>query len=162
MQQFYAKPLVYTPSSTKRQIVLLASSQNWIRTLDAVTGTLIASRQIQPAFNASEVNCGDTVNFLGVTGTPIIAPQTDTVYFFAKTYKPNYRVPGNTGLLNGVYYFYAINVITLNDVPGFPILIDGSVAQNDPLRYFHGGLTIQRTVRHKLKFSCNKYSEKLK
>jgi iron transport multicopper oxidase len=53
---------------------------------------------------------------------------------------------GNTGLVNGVYYFYAINAITLNDVPDFPVFIDGSVAQNYPLRYFHGGLTIQRTA----------------
>jgi hypothetical protein len=145
-KQFYAKPLVYTPSSTNQQLVLLASSQNWIRTLDAVTGVLTASRQVQPAFIASEANCTDTLNFVGVTGTPVIDPNTDTAYFFVKTYIPNYRVPGSTGLLNGVYYFYAINVITLEDVPGFPVLIDGTVAQNDPLRYFIGGVTIQRTV----------------
>lgn len=136
--------------------MLLASSQNWIRTLDAVTGAAIASRQVQAAFNASEVSCRDTANFLGVTGTPVIDPETDTAYFFVKTYIPNYRVAGNTGLLNGVYYFYAVNVITLEDVPGFPVLIDGTVAQNDPLRYFHGGLTIQRTVSYEYGYSSIK------
>jgi hypothetical protein len=88
----------------------------------------------------------DPAHYLGVTGTPVIDPVTDTAYFFVKTHIQNYRAPGNAGILNGVYYFYAVNVITLKDVPGFPILVDGTVAQNDPLRYFHGGLTIQRTV----------------
>ncbi len=111
-----------------------------------MTGAPIASRQVQAPFDATVYNCRDTVNTLGITGTPVIDPKTDTAYFFVKTYKPNYRVPGNTGLLNGVYYFYAVNVVTLKDVPGFPILIDNTVAFNDPLRYFHGGLTIQRPV----------------
>jgi hypothetical protein len=39
-EQFYAKPLVFTPASTGVQILFLASSQNNIRTLNAKTGAV--------------------------------------------------------------------------------------------------------------------------
>lgn len=80
----------------------------------------------------------------GITGTPTIDINTDIVYFYAKTYIPNRLVPGNTGVQNGVYYFYAVSITTLQDVPGFPILVDGSQYDNDPRRYFIGGTTLQR------------------
>jgi hypothetical protein len=48
-----------------------------------------------------------------------------------------------TGVYNGVYYFYSININTLQDVNP-PLLIDGSVSQNDPRRYFVGGTILQR------------------
>lgn len=47
-------------------------------------------------------------------------------------------------MYNGVYYFYAVDVKTLQDVPGFPILVDGSVADNDKRMYFVGGVILQR------------------
>jgi hypothetical protein len=114
--------------------------------LDAATGALIASRQVQTPFLSSDVGCSDSPNFIGITGTPVIDPNTETVYFFAKSYIPNYRAAGSTGLLNGVMYFYAVNIVTLKDVPGFPVLIDGTAMQNDPQRYFFGGIQNQRAV----------------
>ncbi|KAL9085044.1 MAG: hypothetical protein Q9165_007785 [Trypethelium subeluteriae] len=144
-EQFYAKPLVYTPSAAgSNQIVFLASSQNWIRTLDAKTGALINRRQVQTPFLQSDIGCTDIPNTIGITGTPVIDPNTDIAYFYAKTYIPNFRTSGNTGTFNGVYYFYAVNVNTLQDVPGFPLLVDGSVADNDPRKYFVGGVILQR------------------
>jgi hypothetical protein len=85
----------------------------------------------------------DIPNTIGITGTPTIDPATDIVYFFSKTYIPNYRVAGNTGISNGVYYFHAVNINTLADVYP-PVLIDGSVADNDPAKYFVGGVILQR------------------
>lgn len=35
----------------------------------------------------------------------------------------------------GIYKFYAVDVLTLADKPGFPILIDGHYADNDNSRY---------------------------
>lgn len=40
--------------------------------------------------------------------------------------------------------FYAIDVLDLTDRPGFPVLIDGHNADNDPARYFLGGTVLQR------------------
>lgn len=42
-----------------------------------------------------------------------------------------------------MYYFHAVNVNTLADVYA-PVLIDGSVADNDPRKYFVGGIILQR------------------
>lgn len=74
----------------------------------------------------------------------MIDPQTEIAYFYAKTYIPNYRAAGSTGVYNGVYYFYAVHVSDLSDVDGFPILVEGSVADNDPRKYFVGGTILQR------------------
>ena len=92
----------------------------------------------------SEIGCTDIPNYIGIIGTPVIDPNTDTVYFFSKTYIPNYRIQGQTGVLNGVYYFHGVNINTLQDVPGYPILIDGSQSDNAPAKYFIGGLILQR------------------
>ena len=40
--------------------------------------------------------------------------------------------------------FFAIDVVDLTDRPGFPVLIDGHNADNDPTRYFIGGTVLQR------------------
>jgi len=65
------------------------------------------------------------------------------VYFFSKTYIPNLRVAGATGTSNGVYYFHSVNINTLQDTSP-PLLIDGSHADNAPLKYFVGGVILQR------------------
>ena len=46
--------------------------------------------------------------------------------------------------LPGVYKMYAVRLPSLADVPGFPVVIDGSFASNDPNRYFTGGTVLQR------------------
>lgn len=41
---------------------------------------------------------------------------------------------GPLGTLAGQYKFYAVHLPTLTDVTGFPIIIDGNNAVNDPTR----------------------------
>lgn len=135
--------MTYTPLAGGNQLLFLASSQNWIRTLDAKAGTIINQRQVHTPFLQSDIGCTDIPGTIGIIGTPVIDPTTDIAYFFSKSYIPNLRVAGNTGTPNGVYYFHGVNVNTLADVFS-PILIDGSVAQNDPRRYFVGGVILQR------------------
>lgn len=84
---FYAKPLVYTPNGYPNELVILASNQNWLRLVDGLTGALVNSKQLEPPFQSVDSNCGDIPNTVGITGTPIIDPQTDNMYFFAKGYK---------------------------------------------------------------------------
>ncbi|KAL8708353.1 MAG: hypothetical protein Q9220_006733 [cf. Caloplaca sp. 1 TL-2023] len=139
-ERWYAKPLVYTPPGQK-QLVFTASNQNWIRTVDAVTGAPINARQVQPPFLQSDIGCTDMPDTIGISGTPVIDPNTNTAYFFAKGYQ-NGAASG--GVAKGVYQFYAVNVLDLTDRPGFPVLIDGNNADNDPARYFLGGTVLQR------------------
>lgn len=63
-ERWYAKPLVYTPPGQK-QLVFTASNQNWIRTVDAVTGAPINARQVQPPFLQSDLGCPDMPDFIG-------------------------------------------------------------------------------------------------
>ena len=84
---FYAKPLVYTPSGYPNELVILASNQNILRIVDGLTGALVNSILLEPPFQATDADCGDIINTIGVTGTPIIDSATDNMYFFAKGYK---------------------------------------------------------------------------
>jgi hypothetical protein len=70
-------PLVYTPLAGGPQLLILASSQNWIRTLDAKTGDAISSRQEHTPFLQSDVGCTDIPNYIGIIGTPVIDPTSD-------------------------------------------------------------------------------------
>ncbi|KAI9776670.1 MAG: hypothetical protein M1835_005454, partial [Candelina submexicana] len=164
-EQFYAKPLVYTPPSTGVQIVFIASSKNYIRTMNAKDGTPLLERQVHPPFLQAEIGCNDIPNYIGIIGTPVIDPDAEIAYFFSKTYIPDFRAPGPTGVFNGVYYFHSVSVNTLQDVQP-PLLIDGSFADNDPRKYFIGGVILQRPALTKIgKFvyggfggHCDKYN----
>lgn len=81
-ETWYAKPLLYTPSGSSQQLVITASNMNIVRVMDAKTGNLISQRQLTSPFLQSDIPCYDIPNFIGVTGTPIIDPSTDTLYGF--------------------------------------------------------------------------------
>ncbi|KAK4207364.1 hypothetical protein QBC37DRAFT_327498, partial [Rhypophila decipiens] len=147
-EYFHAKPLVWTPPGSTNELVIVVSNQNNIRVLDGATGALQYSRLVQQPFMASDSNCGDILYSIGITSTPYIDPQTDIMYFFSKGYKAG-KGPGDpndpgSGAINGVYKMYAVRLPTLVDVPGFPVIIDGSNADNDRTRYFLGGTHLQR------------------
>jgi hypothetical protein len=130
LEQFYAKPLVYTPSTTGEQVVLVFSEQNRIFSLNAVNGTLVASRDLsvdgEVPFNVADLgSCNDISGTIGITGTPVIDPTTDTIYFWAKSY----LAPGLSGYQNGAFYFHAIDAATLKERPGFPVNIQGETGK---------------------------------
>lgn len=63
---------------------------------------------------------------IGVTGTGVIDPETETLYFVAKTYKQGFT----SGRLNGEMLFHAVDVNTLNERPGFPTSLEGAIFRN--------------------------------
>jgi iron transport multicopper oxidase len=139
-----AKPLVYTPlkgSYGGGQVVVAVSETNWVYVLDAVNGTVYNSRQLHRPFLPSDLGCGDVTPQVGITGTPVIDPDTDIMYLYSKTY-----LGTQNGVYNGVYYFHAIDVNTLSDVYP-PVNVNGGPADNDPYHgvYFTGGTHLQRT-----------------
>jgi hypothetical protein len=86
--------------------------------------------------------CGDIANSnIGITGTPVIDPETSTLYVFAKSYIN--REP-NAGRDNGRYFMFALDVLTLQDRPGFPVDLEGTPADNDPRKVFQAGKHLQR------------------
>jgi hypothetical protein len=127
-EQFQATPLVYTPSSTGVQVVLAFSMQNKIYSLDAVNGTRYASRDLSAGgevpFLATDLpGCYDITPLIGITGTPVIDPTTDTIYFWAKSYGSASQ--SGSGWQNGIYRFHAIDAVTLQEKPGFPVVLQG-------------------------------------
>jgi len=145
-EQYYAKPIVYTPTGFGRQVVLVFSEQNKMYVLDAVNGTLYHSRDLgaegESPFLVSDLGgCNDIQGTVGITGTPVIDPSSDTVYFWAKSYKPGYT----TGVWNAMYRFHAIDAFTLAERAGFPTWIEGKAPDNDNTRSFTGGIILQRT-----------------
>lgn len=75
-------------------------------------------------------------------GTGVIDPSTDTWYLAAKTYED--QTDQVKGLDNGRYFFHAIDVNTLDEKPGFPKPLEGTIAKNNPKRVFQGGKHLQR------------------
>lgn len=138
---FLAKPLTYTPNGYANELVIVVSNQNIVRVIDGVSGQVLNARTLDPPFQATDSMCGDISPTIGITGTPIIDPATDTMYFFSKGYKNGAT---GSGTLNGQYKFYAVKIPTLTDVAGFPIIIDGHYANNDNTRYFVGGTLLNR------------------
>lgn len=49
-----------------------------------------------------------------------------------------------TAIATARYYFHALQLPDLTEVSGFPVMIDGHHADNDPTRYFLGGTVLQR------------------
>ena len=66
-EQVYPQPLVYTPPGEK-QYVYVASEMNYVYKLDAVSGAIIASRQLFIPFLVSDlVTCNDISGLVGST-----------------------------------------------------------------------------------------------
>ncbi|KAI4115242.1 MAG: hypothetical protein LQ345_004126 [Seirophora villosa] len=142
LEQIFHQPLVYTLDDGI-QYVFIATSQNNVYKINAKTGTIVASRNLHIPFLTQEIiPCLDINPNVGVTGTGVIDPSTDTWYLAAKTYED--QTDQVKGLDNGRYFFHAIDVNTLDEKPGFPKPLEGTIAKNNPKRVFQGGKHLQR------------------
>ncbi|KAF1951000.1 hypothetical protein CC80DRAFT_481630 [Byssothecium circinans] len=144
-EKHYAKPLVHTLQSGK-QIVFTASTENVIRSIDAATGEVLAERQVAQPWAMSGARCESESRNMGIMGAPVVYPDYDIAFFYAKSYIEDYRAPGGAApAINGVYYLYAVYLETLLDVYKFPLSMDDYPADNDARRIFIGGLVLQQT-----------------
>ena len=142
-EQVFSQPLVYTLDDSI-QYVFLATTQNNIYKLNAKTGVIVAQRNLHVPFWVTDLSgCVDINPFVGVTATGTIDPTTDTWYLTAKTYQDQ-SVFTAQGRPAGRYYFHAINLNDLSERSGFPVNLEGTVATNNPVRSFNGGIHHQR------------------
>ncbi|KAK0712398.1 hypothetical protein B0T26DRAFT_752635 [Lasiosphaeria miniovina] len=109
-EMFHAKPLVWTPPGGANEYVTVVSNQNVIRVLDGLTGAVVQQRTLDPPFLASDAQCGDIPNTIGITSTPVIDPSTNITYLYSKGYK-NGAAGG--GAINGQYKLYAVRLPSL-------------------------------------------------
>ena len=111
--QVYAQPLVADG------ILLVVTEDDWIYGLDPATGAVKWSRNVGTPFLASEIaGCTDLVPNIGITGTPVIDPDTGIAYFYAKTYS---ALPKEA-----IWQLHAVSMATGAEQAGFPVTISGS------------------------------------
>ncbi|KAJ9144046.1 WSC-domain-containing protein [Pleurostoma richardsiae] len=143
-EQIYSQPLVYTPSDGV-QYVYFATTQNNVYKLNAKTGEIVASRNLHIPFLTADLDgCVDINPTVGVTSTGVIDPDTDTLYLTAKTYLNQDGGTAAQGRDNGRYYFHALDVNDLTERENFPVNLEGTLARNNPVRMFTGGIHHQR------------------
>ncbi len=70
-------PVVYTPSRSTTDPVIVGSIQNIARVVKSSPGAIIASKTLDAAYNSSDSNCYDGAT-VGITGTPVIDNTTGT------------------------------------------------------------------------------------
>ncbi|KAI9047948.1 hypothetical protein LZ554_007750 [Drepanopeziza brunnea f. sp. 'monogermtubi'] len=143
-EQIFSQPLVYTPSDGI-QYLFVATTQNNLYKLNAKTGAIVSSRNLGVPFLTADLEgCVDVNPHIGVTATGVIDPGTDTLYLTSKTYVDQTMVNVAQGRPAGRYYLHAISVDDLSERAGFPINLEGTVARNNPIRSFTGGIHHQR------------------
>jgi hypothetical protein len=125
--QVYAQPLLADDT------LLVATEDNWIYGLNPRTGAIRWQRNVGTPFNASDVSCSDLSPRIGITGTPVVDPDTHTAYFFSKTY------------VSGVaaWFAHAVEVSTGAERAGFPVQITGN-ADNAPSVSFNAKTELER------------------
>ncbi len=112
----YAQPLVYEGT------VIATTEKARAYGLDAATGAIRWQRSFGTAFKSSTIGCTDLTPNLGSTSTPVIDPETGTLYMTTRL------VTGHKGgrLANAHWFLQALNASTGEERPGFPVQIQGT------------------------------------
>ena len=143
-EQLFAMPLVYTAADGV-QYLYVSTTQNNLYKINAKTGVIVASKNLAIPFLTADLDgCTDINPLVGVTGTGVIDPATGTWYLITKTYANQAGGNGPQGRPAGRQLFHAINTEDLSERPNFPVDMEGTVARNNPVRSFNGGIHHQR------------------
>ena len=98
--------------------LLVVTETNDVYSLDPATGAVLAHRTLHPPWKPSDLNCIPLEPNVGIMGTPAVDPASNTAYFTAKTYASGASGPA-------AYWAHAVDVDSLAERPGFPLLIQG-------------------------------------
>lgn len=106
----YAQPLYWRIPNSSSALVLVATEDDIVQAFDAATGKEVWRRSVGQAVSGSSLPCGN-INPLGITGTPVIDPATEAIYFDAaveQTDGPRHEV-------------FALSLKDGHILPGWPI-----------------------------------------
>jgi hypothetical protein len=124
----YAQPLYLQAvniAGASHNVVYMATEHDSVYAIDADSGTVYAQTSLIPSggTTVSSANdlggCPDLIPEIGITGTPVIDPTTNTLYVVSK---------GKTASGTMVQYLHALDVGTLAEKFGGPTLITASSA----------------------------------
>ncbi len=128
--QVYAQPVIANDTA------LVATEKNNIYGFDAISGARRWSRNVGVPWNPDDVACADLTPSVGITGTPVIDPASNTAYFFKKTYASGTSGPA-------AWFAHAVDVGSGAERAGFPVRIQGTAA-NEPGKAFNATDALQR------------------
>jgi hypothetical protein len=134
----YSQPL-WVPNVTigsgggTHNVIVVATQRDWVYVFDADAGpcTMYWSTQFIPSgetyvnyddFTTGGVSTEDIYQDIGITGTPVIDPSTNTIYLVTKT--------KNTGTLSAHSRLHALSLTTGTEATNSPVEISASVAGN--------------------------------
>ena len=115
----YAQPLFWREPDTDAGVLFAATESNEVQALDAATGRHLWSRSLAPPVSRAALHCGN-IHPLGVTGTPVIDPATQSIYVEA-------AVSGPQGVR------HLVNALALKDgalLPGWPVDVTEALKQH--------------------------------
>jgi outer membrane protein assembly factor BamB len=133
--QIYAQPLyvphVTVPGQGVHNVLYVATMHNYLYALDADTGAQLWSKYFGNPVPASDVQCccPDVSDQIGILGTPVINPLTNTIFFVSRNKNGN-----------GTYH-QRLNALSITDGaprPGSPAEIQGA----------YGGLTFDPKIQN--------------
>lgn len=127
--QVYAQPLV------SNGVLLVATETDDAYGFDPETGTQKWTRHLHTPWAAADLNCADLAPNVGITGTPVVDPTTNTEYLLAKTYASGPSGPAAS-------WAHALDVATGAERPGFPLRITGKASNAN--RTFNATQEMQR------------------
>jgi PQQ enzyme repeat len=78
----YAQPLYWRPPASERGLVIVATEDNAVAALDAITGSTVWQSRLGPAVARSKLGYGN-IDPLGITGTPVIDERGGALYLDA-------------------------------------------------------------------------------
>ena len=121
----YAQPLYLSGVNIGggiSNVLYVATENDSVYAMDADNGTVYAQASLIPSggsvvSSVGDLGCSDNIPQIGITGTPVIDPTSGTLYVVAKS-----KVNGTI-----VQYLHALDVTTLAEKFGGPVLIQGSV-----------------------------------
>ncbi|KAJ3249489.1 hypothetical protein HDU78_000015 [Chytriomyces hyalinus] len=130
----YAQPIVFSVNGT--EYVFIASTGNNVHVVDGLKAQLIASKnfgsphriledatfiqaqQLKDSSGSVPFTgvCRDVSDFVGIVGTPVIDPTSNTAYFFSISVRSGASPSQRT------MSFHAVDAISLVARPGFPVI----------------------------------------
>jgi hypothetical protein len=84
----YAQPLYWHAPGSNTAMLLVATEDDVVQAFDAITGKELWRRSVGRPVAGSLLPCGN-INPLGITGTPVIDPSTQAIYFDAAVEREN-------------------------------------------------------------------------
>jgi hypothetical protein len=119
--KIYAQPLYWRGLGTERAILLVATEDNVVYALDAMSGTEVWSRSLGTAIPLSTLDCGN-ISPVGITGTPVIDESSQAVYLDAGIYDSS-----------GAHHrIFALALKDGTSLPGWPVDVADALKGGHP------------------------------